>query len=41
LADTNQGNGGQMVQVACGKLRLKLRHQRCEAIDEKGRELRE
>jgi len=39
LADANQGNGGQVVRSACGKLRLKLGHQCREDVDRVGREL--
>ena len=41
LEDANQGDGGQVVQAACGELCLKLRHQHREAIGGEGRELRE
>jgi len=41
LEDTNQGNGGQMVRTACDEMCLELGHQRREAIDGVGRELRE
>jgi len=39
LANTNQGNGGQVVRLAYGTLRLELGHQRHEVVDRVGRKL--
>jgi len=41
LADTDQGNGGQMERATCGDMRLKLVHQCREVVDGVGKELRE
>jgi len=40
LADTNQGDEGQVVWLAGGELFLKLGYQRCATIDIVGREFR-
>ena len=39
LADTNQGNGGQVVRSTSGKQCLKLGHQRHKDVNRVGREL--